>query len=199
MSVLRITLLVGLAIHTTSVLSTAPSGYGIEILSWEVDVFPGQAGQVFNGTVEDVYAQLHQLNPAHSVFARAGPPPVALEARGGGAEEELRKLGGEAERLVKIVAAPIIIGNETSEALETECERWRTEPARCIALFEGVQHLVKVPGKPHNGPGPGNCGRVSCSWGAAMFWCNDVSHPHSSLSVFLTFSLPLFLCIFFVL
>ncbi|KAL2822669.1 hypothetical protein BJX63DRAFT_441254 [Aspergillus granulosus] len=30
-----------------------------------------------------------------------------------------------------------------------------------------------VPGRPGNGPGPGNRGRVSCGYNAAIWWCND--------------------------
>ena len=38
----------------------------------------------------------------------------------------------------------------------------------------GIEYLRGVPGKPASGPGPGNCGRVSC-WGeSAIYWCNDV-------------------------
>lgn len=36
-----------------------------------------------------------------------------------------------------------------------------------------VYYLRRVPGKPTNGPGPGNCGRVSCSWNTGIYWCND--------------------------
>ncbi|KAH7305452.1 hypothetical protein B0I35DRAFT_464726 [Stachybotrys elegans] len=37
----------------------------------------------------------------------------------------------------------------------------------------GISYLRRVAGRPSNGPGPGNCGRVSCSNDAAIWWCND--------------------------
>ncbi|KAM7208274.1 hypothetical protein V8F20_001252 [Naviculisporaceae sp. PSN 640] len=40
-------------------------------------------------------------------------------------------------------------------------------------IREGIRYLRTVRGQPSNGPGPGNCGRVSCSWKAAIWWCND--------------------------
>ncbi|KAF3769311.1 hypothetical protein M406DRAFT_75793 [Cryphonectria parasitica EP155] len=40
-------------------------------------------------------------------------------------------------------------------------------------LYQGIAYLDGVPGQPSNGPGPGTCGRVSCSYSAAIFWCND--------------------------
>lgn len=46
--------------------------------------------------------------------------------------------------------------------------------ARKDATQDGIKHLNSVPGAPANGPGPGNCGRVSCSYDSAIYWCNDV-------------------------
>ena len=46
-------------------------------------------------------------------------------------------------------------------------------------IDDGIKHLYGVDGKPKNGKGPNNCGRVSCSWSAAIFWCNDVSFSFS--------------------
>jgi hypothetical protein len=43
------------------------------------------------------------------------------------------------------------------------------------SIIVGIRHLRGVGGKPTNGPGPGNCGKVSCSNKAAIWWCNDVS------------------------
>lgn len=47
--------------------------------------------------------------------------------------------------------------------------------AQRTATTKGVEYLNSVPGSPANGPGPGNCGRVSCSYESAIYWCNDVS------------------------
>lgn len=44
-----------------------------------------------------------------------------------------------------------------------------------VAIKSGISHLRGVSGQPTNGPGPGNCGRVSCSYDSAIWWCNDVS------------------------
>ncbi len=35
-----------------------------------------------------------------------------------------------------------------------------------------------MPGRPANDAGPGNCGRVSCSYDAAIWWCNDVRYSN---------------------
>lgn len=40
-------------------------------------------------------------------------------------------------------------------------------------IKEGISHLRGVDGKPTLAAG--KCERVSCSWGDAILWCNDVS------------------------
>ncbi|KAK3389089.1 hypothetical protein B0T20DRAFT_397401 [Sordaria brevicollis] len=50
-------------------------------------------------------------------------------------------------------------------------KKWRLAKTRDIK--NGINHLNDVSGRPKNGPGPGNCGRVSCSWKAAIYWCNE--------------------------
>ena len=47
-------------------------------------------------------------------------------------------------------------------------------------INDGIKHLRKVSGKPreqaYSGSGPyANCGRVSCSYNSAIYWCNMVS------------------------
>lgn len=41
-------------------------------------------------------------------------------------------------------------------------------------IIAGVDYLRGVSGQPSMGPGPGACGRVSCSYNSAIYWCNDV-------------------------
>ncbi|KAH8896360.1 hypothetical protein GQ53DRAFT_778975 [Thozetella sp. PMI_491] len=44
-------------------------------------------------------------------------------------------------------------------------------------IQEGITYLRGLNGAPRNGPGPANCGRVSCSYNAAIWWCNDNTTP----------------------
>ncbi|KJK81277.1 hypothetical protein H634G_03296 [Metarhizium anisopliae BRIP 53293] len=44
-------------------------------------------------------------------------------------------------------------------------------------IQEGINYLRGAPAAPRNGPGPGNCGRVSCSYNSAIWWCNDNTTP----------------------
>lgn len=66
--------------------------------------------------------------------------------------------------------------NETShlhKRLDVTCNNY--DQAISSRIKEGIRYLRGVNGKPSNGPGPGNCGRVSCSYNSAIWWCNDVS------------------------
>ncbi|KAG6362428.1 hypothetical protein INS49_010658 [Diaporthe citri] len=55
--------------------------------------------------------------------------------------------------------------------LKVGCYGWALANANDIQ--HGINYLKRVAGKPSNGPGPGACGRVSCSYDAAIWWCND--------------------------
>ncbi|KAK2608901.1 hypothetical protein QQS21_002614 [Conoideocrella luteorostrata] len=48
--------------------------------------------------------------------------------------------------------------------------------ARMDAVMNGIDHLRSVSGKPGSRAGPKMCGRVSCSYDSAIWWCNDNEH-----------------------
>ncbi|KAI0123741.1 hypothetical protein BJ170DRAFT_712920 [Xylariales sp. AK1849] len=43
-------------------------------------------------------------------------------------------------------------------------------------ILEGVEYLQNIPGGCHQEPGPQVCSRVSCSYNAAIWCCNDNDH-----------------------
>lgn len=49
-------------------------------------------------------------------------------------------------------------------------------------IAQGIDYLRRVSGMAKNRPGPGNCGRVSCNWNAAIWLCNDVSRSSSLIA-----------------
>ncbi|UNI18893.1 hypothetical protein JDV02_005131 [Purpureocillium takamizusanense] len=54
---------------------------------------------------------------------------------------------------------------------DVRCGNWPL--ANKGRIQEGINYLRTAPAAPRNGPGPGNCGRVSCSHNSAIWWCND--------------------------
>ncbi|KAM3516390.1 hypothetical protein NHJ13051_009957 [Beauveria bassiana] len=54
------------------------------------------------------------------------------------------------------------------------------QPANKQAIRNGAAYLRNLPpGRPTNGPGPNNCGRVSCSYNSGIWWCNDSTSQKS--------------------
>ncbi|KAK4195720.1 hypothetical protein QBC40DRAFT_315603 [Triangularia verruculosa] len=53
--------------------------------------------------------------------------------------------------------------------------------ADSVHINEGVNYLQSVPGWCNNGPGPNNCGQISCSYNSAIMWCNHNPYPYKTL------------------
>ncbi|KUI59332.1 hypothetical protein VP1G_06578 [Cytospora mali] len=64
-------------------------------------------------------------------------------------------------------------GRDVSSNPTTTLCNFLGDSASASRIAQGVSYLREVPGKPSNGPGPGECGRVSCSYNSAIWWCND--------------------------
>ncbi|OOF95837.1 hypothetical protein ASPCADRAFT_405538 [Aspergillus carbonarius ITEM 5010] len=119
-------------------------GYGVEEFTWEMETTPGGPTVLLNGTI----------NPSND--------------------------GDFADRFT---AAEAAAGTETQSATEDgAASLHKRMPVTCTnydqaitrRIQEGITYLRGVSGSPSNGPGPGNCGRVSCSYNSAIWWCNDM-------------------------
>ncbi|CCC13736.1 hypothetical protein SMACR_08240 [Sordaria macrospora] len=120
------------------------AGYGIEDITWEISTGPGTAVNI-TGTVQQVMQYVLENNITLNKSVDASSPSMRPEAR----QIDLR----EVQCLNSIDDAKV--------------------EAKVPYIKIGIKYLRGVPGKPANGPGPGNCGRVSC-WGeSAIYWCND--------------------------
>lgn len=129
-------------------------GYRTEPILWEVPVFPGGENATIAGTVEEVHAELLRRNPQWDTDF-----PLEVAAR------SLGSFGGFDE--THTVCGPGSFG-------------WQF--ALTSVINDGIKYLRRVGGHPRHGPGPGSCGRVSCSFGGGIWWCNDVRILLSSLS-----------------
>ncbi|KAK3988490.1 hypothetical protein QBC44DRAFT_397908 [Cladorrhinum sp. PSN332] len=136
--------------------SPVPEGYGIVELEWEIETTAGGPKATFTGTVEEVHAQLLEINPnwdeevAATLLAERDAATAALEARAiGDGENGLQKRDWT------------ICGNDLG--------------ARQDRIREGISYLRGLSGQAVNGPGPRNCSRVSCSWNSGIWYCNNNS------------------------
>ncbi|KAH7310790.1 hypothetical protein B0I35DRAFT_514784 [Stachybotrys elegans] len=138
-SAIAIAILAALASAT----ATSPiEGYEVEEASWEIEVEAGKPS-VFNGTVEQVMAQLEIEYPdiAASALQSISKEPAAK------AETSLTKRD------------------------RTVCGNFSYAAAHRIQ--EAIDRLRGLPGRPSLGPGPRRCAQVSCNSNAAVWWCND--------------------------
>ncbi|KAK4160029.1 hypothetical protein QBC43DRAFT_338541 [Cladorrhinum sp. PSN259] len=127
------------------------AGYKTVEMSWEVEIAPGGPTMIMNGTVQQVHAQLLQVNPNYdSDFAQITAARKAA------------------------AAAATITTRVLKRDPHTDCDIYDiTESALKFRILEGVDYLHHVRGQPFLGPGPRTCSRVSCSYGSAILWCND--------------------------
>lgn len=137
------------AAPSTSGSETGIPDKGIENpVQWEVQAFKDGPVLTLSGTVQEMHSQLLEINPNYN------------------ADFELdTKLAARADLPVKRTnfnGAHTICGNFASTTVDN--------------LDNGINYLRRVGGRPHMNGGPGACGRVSCSYNTAIWWCNDVSH-----------------------
>lgn len=105
----------------------------------------GGPKQNITGTIQDVVAQLSIINPNW--------------------EEEFNFTTSQIDK--RALSFPF-----TGIQCNIRIGEWDYASTPMIDI--GISYLNGVSGIPTNGPGPGNCGRVSCSGDAAIYWCNDV-------------------------
>lgn len=138
--------------------SDAPAGYGVEDISWHVEVFEGQEPITLSGTVQEIYSQVLQRNPNFKLKPNSS-----------------RKERRETDLGLSL--------NKRWALTDQYCGIFSN--AYCGAIAAGVNYFYGVPGSPINGPGPGNCGRASCSYGSGIWWCNNVCTAPFSIDVVL--------------
>lgn len=117
--------------------------------------------QTFTGPIEKVVSELVKINPTYLQDYKI---PNATEARMNRANNP-RSVDGFEQRS-SLEARDKFGFTPSCTHRWTPCDAW--------IISDGVIYLRGVKGKPKNGPGPGNCGRVSCSYNSAIYWCNDV-------------------------
>ncbi|TDZ31475.1 hypothetical protein C8035_v001348 [Colletotrichum spinosum] len=138
---------------STHALKAPIAGYGVFVPQWEFEVTPGGDHITLNGTVQQVVAQLNESNP---MVIQAWHLESAVEAQ-----------------LAAHAAERRAAADSPYDRERLQCNMPRFDKGKVNAMAEGIAYLKDVKGKPVNGPGPGMCGRVSCSWQTSIWWCND--------------------------
>ncbi|CCF34579.1 hypothetical protein CH063_06546 [Colletotrichum higginsianum] len=127
----------------------SPMGSKEFVPTWEFEPFPGEK-VVLNGTIEQVVAELKEINPDYSPFS----------------SDSLAQ--ADASFLSSTVQLPEIYPRD-----KVLCNMPKWGFVDTYSSDRGYSHLLGVRGRPRGDPGPGNCGRVSCGYKAAVWFCND--------------------------
>ncbi|KAK2610100.1 hypothetical protein N8I77_003556 [Diaporthe amygdali] len=124
-------------IRTFQILHVEPPlpGYSVEVLQWEVPVSLDGQMATLNGTVQQIYQQLLKINPKYAAeigITKKGFTSSLTDTR--------KSLG-------------------VSEVQDTWTVCGHFDPARASAIWEGIDYLYTVDGKPGSKPGPRMCGQ----------------------------------------
>ncbi|EWZ00977.1 hypothetical protein FOYG_00683 [Fusarium oxysporum NRRL 32931] len=164
-------------------------GYGVVVPEWEVEITPGGPTTVLTGTKSTPDAEYHCggrwpkcrttiINQGISYLRRIkgkprnGPGPGNCGRVSCSFNSAIWWCNDAAADTEKRDSDKHLFGRTNFNGAKYTCRsRWpECHPA---PIVRGVEYIRYVQGKPKNGPGPGNCGRVSCSNNAAIWWCND--------------------------
>lgn len=120
-------------------------------MSWKIQAFPNGPNITVNGTVENAIAKVAELNPNW-------------------------KTDFDFDNRVAAASTDHIPWEEWDTSKTLCGSPWPEIPylPKNDPIGRGIDYLNHQHGVPQAGPGPGKCGRVSCSYEAAIYWCNDV-------------------------
>ncbi|KAI1265381.1 hypothetical protein F5Y18DRAFT_50651 [Xylariaceae sp. FL1019] len=120
--------------------------------------FEGFEDTVFTGTIEDVIHQMKEIKGVNFV------PDFVRKA--------------EAEIETRIIQAQDV-PQPPSTNLQMSCIRDGLSAALLIPIRNGVRYLQHLSDSVvcQNGPGPDNCGRISCSDTSGIWFCNENAAP----------------------
>lgn len=137
-----------------------PMSEPIHDAQWDVQAFPGGEILQMTGTVEKIWDQLLAINPNYVDDWGVEDPTLPDEANADATTSLVKR--------TDFTGSTVKCGNKARAYFDH--------------IARGIKYLRSVQGKPRNGAGPGNCGRVSCSNQSGIYWCNDVSLLATTIS-----------------
>ncbi|PNY27512.1 Uncharacterized protein TCAP_02562 [Tolypocladium capitatum] len=117
-------------------------------IEWDVQAFPDGPTLTLVGTVQEVHAQLLKINPNYTSDFHLDN----LESRNPDDAAEF-------------------------SASSVACDKFLWGFSSYDTVSKNIDHLRPLQGRPRNKAGPSACGRVSCSYNSAIWWCNFSNEP----------------------
>lgn len=115
-------------------------------------------------SLQDIEKQAKELNPKYTIFT---PRNATAEAAHRAAHEKLLTT----ERTTPLT-------RRQTQAIHCGWPPNRFAAPDYFEVWQGVYYLQSITGDCRADPGPGSCGRVSCSWTNAIYYCNDNTVEH---------------------
>ncbi|KAI1327962.1 hypothetical protein F5Y16DRAFT_398833 [Xylariaceae sp. FL0255] len=140
-----------------SIRSSLPSNYTITPVTWIMPIETGGENHTFYGTVQEVFAQVNDARAQQGLPALPDPSANITEPT-------TRSISGTHSVL------------DARSYEKTICKVGLSGYATIYRINQGIAYLEGVTSQCGMGAGPGNCGRISCSYNAAIYWCNDNDH-----------------------
>ncbi|KAK7458458.1 hypothetical protein CaCOL14_006893 [Colletotrichum acutatum] len=145
-SLLSLAVMAGAAVDKDVNAPIGVEGFDLTTIEWKVQAHPGGENLTLTGTVEEVLKELRTINPNYD----------------------------------QDFGITTLTSTEAIDAVTQADDTFKDGPVNCAGyddadskrFAQGARYLLDVKGKPTRGPGPGSCGRVSCSWNSAIYWCN---------------------------
>ncbi|KAK4194375.1 hypothetical protein QBC40DRAFT_319890 [Triangularia verruculosa] len=135
------------------------AGYGTATISWDLPIdLNNLSGDTLTvtGSVQEAVAAMEAAYPGwNATFQSKLPAPSPDDDDDG---SSLQSRNG------------LLFKTPTVDHRDCDINYVKADIRR---INDGIRYLRGLSGTAKNGPGWGNCGRVSCSWTAAIWWCND--------------------------
>ncbi|KAL4900649.1 hypothetical protein BDW74DRAFT_182485 [Aspergillus multicolor] len=156
--------------------TTQIPGYAMAEVAWDVAISPDGPHVTLNGTIQEVYRQLVEINPEYSMT-------LGLETEAedeNDDDDEPEDVDPDADATTP-APTPSATLTKRQTIKEYFCfGRW--EGCSRKRIRKSINKLRGVQGTPSLPAGPAVCGRVSCSKKAAIFLCNDNRGTHNLAS-----------------
>ncbi|KAI1325091.1 hypothetical protein F5Y16DRAFT_423310 [Xylariaceae sp. FL0255] len=144
--------------ESMSLRRSLPDGYVLSNVTWKIPIAPNGENQTFNGTVQEVFAQLNNAR------IRLGLSPL----------DDPLGISNSTGTTALFSTELLLRRNHLQKRSydHTICGVGLQNGADVQRIFEGSTYLTNLKGSCGMN-GPRVCGRISCSWNSAIYWCND--------------------------
>ncbi|KAI0159841.1 hypothetical protein GGR57DRAFT_500161 [Xylariaceae sp. FL1272] len=136
---------------------SVPEGYTIADITWTMPIVEGGPEHTFQGTAQQVFAQVNDKRKQLGL----------LVLDDSSLDDDIEAASNETESALSARS-----DIESRSYTKSICKVAAPSEAGKRAILDGVKYLNKLKSRCAM-DGPKKCGRISCSYESAIWWCND--------------------------